>query len=158
MDVLAYLKENYELTELLHAYRFNGVIDVFKKGDVIFVIPENIYLKYRNDEEMSDIAINFLEYYRARPAFKKLPSGRMAYQEFKHHQRMDNKATKRSKVKDTDIMPFGMHKGKKLANVPASYLIWLFENDKCFGQLLNYIRNNEDALRQEMTNIKKGIR
>lgn len=30
--------------------------------------------------------------------------------------------------KDTDLMPYGKHKGVKLANVPASYLQWLFEN------------------------------
>jgi uncharacterized protein (DUF3820 family) len=158
MDVLAYLKENYELTELLHAHRFNGVIDVYKKGNTIFVIPENLYLQYKNDEEFSDIAINFLEHYPPRPAFKKLPTGRMAYQEFKHHHRMDHKKTKRPTMKDDDVMPFGMHKGKKLANVPADYLIWLFENDKCFGQLLNYIRHNEQNLRQEIANKKKGIR
>jgi len=30
-------------------------------------------------------------------------------------------------LNDSDLMPFGMHKGKKLANVPDEYLLWLFD-------------------------------
>jgi hypothetical protein len=158
MDVLKYLKENYEVTELLHAYRINGVIDIYKKGNVIFVLPEKSYIRYHNEEEMTDISLAHLEYYPKREPFKKLTSGRMAYQEFKHNERMDNKKTKRRPVKDDELMPVGMHKGKKMANVPADYLIWLFENGKCFGKVLNYIRTNEDNLRKEIYNSKKGIR
>jgi len=45
-------------------------------------------------------------------------------------------------MQDDDIMPFGKHKGEKMANVPASYLIWLYENDKAgFGEVLTYIKN-----------------
>lgn len=28
-------------------------------------------------------------------------------------------------MKDSDLMPFGKHKGEKLGDVPASYLLWL---------------------------------
>ena len=49
---------------------------------------------------------------------------------------------------DESIMPFGKYKGQKLANVPASYLLWLYDNNKCFGELKKYIEENMDALRQ----------
>jgi uncharacterized protein (DUF3820 family) len=44
---------------------------------------------------------------------------------------------------DTDPMPFGKYMGIQLANVPASYLIWLYENDRCGKDALyRYIRDN----------------
>lgn len=52
-------------------------------------------------------------------------------------------------MKDESIMPFGKYKGAKLANVPASYLIWLYDNGKCYGELKKYIEENMDSLKQE---------
>ncbi len=51
---------------------------------------------------------------------------------------------------DNTIIPFGKHKGKALANVPASYLIWLLDNGKCFGALKDYIEDNIDVLQKEV--------
>lgn len=51
---------------------------------------------------------------------------------------------------DESIMPFGKHKGKKMANVPASYLLWLYENGKCFGEFKEYIIDNLDVLKSEI--------
>lgn len=39
-------------------------------------------------------------------------------------------------MNDESIMPFGKHKGEKLANVPADYLLWLYDNYKCFGEII----------------------
>ncbi len=47
---------------------------------------------------------------------------------------------------DNDIMPFGKYKGEKMANVPADYLVWLYENEKCFGEVKEYINKNIDTL------------
>lgn len=30
---------------------------------------------------------------------------------------------------DNDLMPFGKHKGKKMANVPASWLVWFYDEN-----------------------------
>jgi len=54
-------------------------------------------------------------------------------------------------MKDDSIMPFGIHKGKKLANVPASYLLWLYDTNKAHGKLKEYIIQNMDVLKQEKT-------
>lgn len=32
------------------------------------------------------------------------------------------------RLEDNDLMPFGKHKGKKMKDVPADYLIWIYEN------------------------------
>lgn len=51
---------------------------------------------------------------------------------------------------DNDLMPWGQHKGVKMANVPASYLIWLYEEKKCSGNVKDYIKENLDVLKREI--------
>jgi len=55
-------------------------------------------------------------------------------------------------ISDRTIMPFGKHKGEKLANVPASYLLYLLDNGKCYGALKQYIEDNRDVLEKEVKN------
>ena len=47
---------------------------------------------------------------------------------------------------DNSYMPFGKYKGDKMADVPASYLIWLYDNSKCSMEVLKYIHKNHDVL------------
>jgi hypothetical protein len=56
---------------------------------------------------------------------------------------------------DQTTMPWGKHKGEKLANIPAAYLIWLYENAGIAGQyhnkwLADYIKDNMDILKAEV--------
>ena len=53
-----------------------------------------------------------------------------------------------SSLTDTDLMPWGVHKGKTMANVPDDYLLWLWDNDKCYGDVKDYIKDNLDVLRK----------
>lgn len=55
-------------------------------------------------------------------------------------------------------MPFGKHKGEKLANVPASYLLWAFDNLQLNDNLKKYIRENKDALEQEKKRTDRQMR
>jgi len=57
---------------------------------------------------------------------------------------------KRNIMTDSDLMPYGKYKGEKMANVPASYLLWLYENDKCSTHVLQYVRENYDVLKMEV--------
>lgn len=56
------------------------------------------------------------------------------------------------KLKDTDILEWGKeHKGKALANVPASYLIWMYEQAKGVPEKYRlYIKENMDVLTKEV--------
>lgn len=56
---------------------------------------------------------------------------------------------------DESIMPFGQYKGQKLEDVPAAYLIWLLDNNKCGKDLRQYIMDNMDVLRKEVRESKK---
>lgn len=54
---------------------------------------------------------------------------------------------------DDSLMPFGKHKGIKMCNVPASYLIWLYENTNrkdLNTEIAHYIKDNLDVLKQEV--------
>jgi uncharacterized protein (DUF3820 family) len=51
---------------------------------------------------------------------------------------------------DESIMPFGKHKGEKLANVPPEYLLWLYDEGKCYGELRAYIADNMDSIKAEI--------
>jgi len=59
---------------------------------------------------------------------------------------------------DDSIFPWGKFKGQKLANVPASYLIWLKQNiepkapnkrSAFEAALIKYIKENMDVLNKE---------
>lgn len=51
---------------------------------------------------------------------------------------------------DDSLMPYGKYKGTKMANVPASYLMWLYDNDKCDEPVKQYIEDNMDVLQIEI--------
>lgn len=58
-----------------------------------------------------------------------------------------------SMLKDTDKITFGVHKGKALANVPAHYLLFIYENGyRMPDELKKYIEENKEVLLKE----KKG--
>jgi len=53
-------------------------------------------------------------------------------------------------MEDNDLMPFGVHKGKEMANVPSHYLLWLYEEKKCSGQVKQYIIDNLDVIHSDI--------
>ena len=54
----------------------------------------------------------------------------------------------RFRLKDTDPMPFGKHKGTAMANVPAEYLVWIYDNKKTSPTVKMYIQENLEDLRK----------
>lgn len=58
-------------------------------------------------------------------------------------------------LKDSDLMPWGIHKGEKMANIPPEYLLWLHENDKCSGNVKAYIEDAMEFLKGEIAQNKK---
>jgi len=49
---------------------------------------------------------------------------------------------------DNSLMPFGKYKGQKMANVPASYLMWLYDSGTK-GSVRDYIIDNLDVIKKE---------
>jgi uncharacterized protein (DUF3820 family) len=55
-----------------------------------------------------------------------------------------------SNMTDESLMPYGKFEGQKMANVPAKYLLWLYDENKCTGNVRQYIKDNLDVLRSEV--------
>ena len=47
-------------------------------------------------------------------------------------------------------MPFGKHKGKDLEDVPADYLLYIYDNNMCSEPIREYIEDNLDVLKHEL--------
>lgn len=54
-------------------------------------------------------------------------------------------------MEDTDLMPFGKHKGTELKNVPADYLLWLRDESGIAlrSPFRRYIERNRKVLEAE---------
>lgn len=57
-------------------------------------------------------------------------------------------------ITDESVMPYGKYKGKQMADVPAEYLQWLFDNGKCSPDVKRYIENNIDVLESQIIRNK----
>ncbi|MBK3516685.1 putative quorum-sensing-regulated virulence factor [Carboxylicivirga marina] len=59
---------------------------------------------------------------------------------------------------DNDEMPFGKHRGTKMANVPAQYLKYIYDEGivsiKRWNDVYWYIRDNMDAIEKELNEQK----
>lgn len=56
---------------------------------------------------------------------------------------------------DESLMPWGKYKGTKMAYVPADYLMWLYDNNKCSGEVKAYIEDNMDVIEVEIKRNKQ---
>lgn len=57
---------------------------------------------------------------------------------------------------DNDLMPFGQHIGKKMANVPAMYLLYILNKGYVKNsRVKKYIITNMDCLNKEVSRIPK---
>jgi uncharacterized protein (DUF3820 family) len=55
------------------------------------------------------------------------------------------------KLDDNSIMPYGKYKGRKLADVPADYLLWMYSEGKLFAALEEYVEENMEAIKSNIT-------
>ncbi|RLA62798.1 MAG: hypothetical protein DRQ88_13175, partial [Epsilonproteobacteria bacterium] len=68
-----------------HAYRLNGCVDFFKKGEVVFDKKKTVYHRnFLNKGKALEKAIELALHYGKEAPFKKTETGRKTYQEFKH--------------------------------------------------------------------------
>jgi len=55
-----------------------------------------------------------------------------------------------SVLTDESLMPFGKYQGKPMEDVPADYLMWLYDNEKCSEQVKAYIEDNMDVIKKQI--------
>lgn len=56
---------------------------------------------------------------------------------------------------DHTPMPFGKYRGTTMANVPAVYLLWLFNKGCDHDGVKQYINSNLDILRKEASKVTR---
>lgn len=117
-------KENCEIIEFDHAYRVNGILDIYRNSLKLQNLITKQILTFKTDDERILYALEQINSNPKREAFKQLKHG-MAYREFKHRH---SKEEKPIKINRKYKIPFGKHKGLAIAEVPASYLKWAMEN------------------------------
>ena len=53
-------------------------------------------------------------------------------------------------LKDGDLMPFGKHKGDKMIDIPAKYLLYMYENSMISNsRVLVYVKENLDVIKEQ---------
>ena len=62
---------------------------------------------------------------------------------------------KRKRLTDDDPMPFGKHKGERMEDVPADYLLFIFEKGSCTAAVSEYCRNCYDVLKKQAKEIER---
>lgn len=55
---------------------------------------------------------------------------------------------------DESLMPFGVYIGRRMIDVPASYLKECYDKDIFYGKVKDYIKRNYDVIKQQ---VEKGI-
>jgi len=58
-------------------------------------------------------------------------------------------ADNQPEITDNTPMPFGKHKGKAMANIPAQYLLWLYNEGCSHLGVKKYIISNLEGLKKE---------
>ena len=63
-------------------------------------------------------------------------------------------------ITDNFLISFGKHKGKRIGDVPASYLIWFYEQDwaEKWPDVYSYCKENYNCLIAEVDEQKETAR
>lgn len=59
-----------------------------------------------------------------------------------------------AQINDDTPMRWGKYKGTKMEDVPASYLLWLYDVGCKDNDVMHYIRENLDVLQKELKESK----
>jgi len=58
---------------------------------------------------------------------------------------------------DESLMPYGQHKDKRMIDVPAKDLLWLYDNNRCSKSVLAYVIDNWDVLCKQAKRAPKNM-
>ena len=57
---------------------------------------------------------------------------------------------KQIKYTDKTPFPYGRYSGKEMQDVPAKYLMWMYDNNKLSQPIKEYVYENKDVLEIEL--------
>lgn len=117
------LSENYNMLEFKHCYRINGIVDIYKYGNNVFVKPENKHYKIL-EEDLQEFVINIIEKFPEQEMFAKTKTNTMSYKEFKDKQRRESIFNTPQKM-TAEMFHWNNNKDKK----EGDNLYFLFHNN-----------------------------
>lgn len=84
---ISLFRDKYRVTELSHAFRLNGVLDVYKNGVTFYDIVNNKYHRIHESSKQVPFCIQLLDTYQEQPDYKPTKKGGVSYKEFKNTSR-----------------------------------------------------------------------
>ena len=57
---------------------------------------------------------------------------------------------------DFSVMPFGLHRGQQMIDVPASYLLNIYDTPYCTQNVTDYVKENKEVLEHEIKSASKS--
>ncbi len=76
-----------EVITLKHAFRVNGLVDIYFYGNTLFELKKKVYHKFKTPEEQIKKAFEIVENQEKAAPFKKTAKGRITYKEFNNRKR-----------------------------------------------------------------------
>lgn len=76
--------QGFDVVTLGHAYRINGVIDIWFNGRTMFNLKKNQYSNFNDRKRLVSTALYLADQIGQHSAYKKTAKGNMAYKEFKN--------------------------------------------------------------------------
>jgi hypothetical protein len=116
------LKQQYRVTEMNHAFRINGVVDVWKNGKTVYEKEANKYHKPENEKELESLVVSILSKTPEQPDFKPTTKGNVSYQQFKH-------GLKNSQYAITDVKAEDYHWGQCNLETSEDHLYFAVVDD-----------------------------
>lgn len=59
-------------------------------------------------------------------------------------------------LKDDSLMPSGKHVGERMIDIPARYLLYVYDNNMCSKLVRNYIEENLDVIKSQAKTESEG--
>lgn len=138
------LRNDYRVTELDHAFRINGVIDIYKKYTTLYDITKNYYHKDLSPVSLEKLANSLLLIYEPREDFKKAKHG-ITYQEFKN-------IKKEQSFQLDSIQAEDYHWQQRIADLSEDHLYFAIIDDKV---KIGRSKNPKGRIKQLQTGLFK---
>lgn len=122
---IVYGLPNVEVVELKHAYRVNGVVDIYKYSPVVYDIASNQYHKNIFDFfKRKELVKSLVDTYPKRDSYKKTEKGRISLKEFKNNSRNEKQSF-------SDLYAEDYHWNNKINEVSeGNHLYFLIHGDQ----------------------------
>ena len=92
LDITELESKGIEVVKMGHAYRLNGVVDLWFNGRTLYNKKLNEYQNFNLTDNLIDKALSIVEMYPKENSFKTTKKGNISYQQFRHNKKIHKAA------------------------------------------------------------------